>query len=964
VELKLAQRLKNEEHMILTGHTYGAHPMKKSYLWSAVKAALIVPTVAGLSMQAAAQQTPADNDLEVIQVRGIVSSLKRAMSDKKESLIVSDGIAAEDLGKFPDLNVAESLQRITGVSIDRSGGEGQFVTVRGFGPQFNNVLVNGRQLATENPGREFSFDVLAAEIITGANVYKSTNATLQEGGIGATINVSTARPFDYEGFRMAGSLKGTYEDLNEKTSPSASFLVSNTFDDDKMGVLLALSHQKRDVDINSIGTSGWRPGITVSNTAGDVLASNIYIPRNVDHISDVQERTRTNASLVLQYAPTEEVSITFDGFLSEFEVDSVQHDLAAWYEPTRVGSVEFDEATRTATYIDQVGGNAATDFVESTGNRRDVSIEAFGLNVEWDIRDNLKANFDVSTSTAENDTSDGNTYFTVIGIVNNYQTTLENGSFLTLHDGITSAGLLSSDLGRAHVYGKSGDNDKDEITELKADFVYLPDSDTFTRMTFGAYYQDREKSIQNYSHTNNLGQMFGLFGGYRVPVPEGTLTPYTANNFFSGVTDTWYTYDAAGFFDVLASNTEMQAANDASLGLAPGSTAAVIAANNAWAPERLDDFSIISEEVTSLYMDFVFQGDLGDMPWTVNLGARYSETTTSVNGVERILDDVIATSDTTLFANVFSDATLPVTKGGSYANLLPSVNFKLDVQDDMVLRFSIYDSLTRPTLSQLSPATNIGEPRLQNLTASGGNPALKPFKSENWDLSFEWYFADASSLTFAYFNKEVDDFIVTLRGDESFVLADRSNTVGNICGNCAEDDLPPGAVVADELQGISENFLVSRPQNGETAEVNGFEVAITHVWDNGFGFTANATVVNSNAAIDTSNVAQTFALEGLGDSQNLIVFYEQDAWQARIAFNNREAFLQTLSAGTGEPEFVDTYGQWDASASYDINKNVTVFFEGINLTGEETVKHGRFANQITQIQDTGTRYAVGVRASF
>ncbi|WP_293750932.1 TonB-dependent receptor [uncultured Paraglaciecola sp.] len=937
--------------------------MKKNYLWTAVKAALILPAATLSISSVIAQEAAANDAVEVIEVRGIVSSLKRAMSNKKESLIVSDGIAAEDLGKFPDLNVAESLQRITGVSIDRSGGEGQFVTVRGFGPQFNNVLVNGRQIATENPGREFSFDILAAEMISGADVYKSTRADLQEGGIGATINVSTARPFDIDGFRVAGSAKATYEDLNEKTSPSASVLISNTFNDDRLGVLFSASHQQRDVDINSIGTAGWRPGITVSNTAGDVLASNIYIPRNIDHISDVQERTRTNASLVVQYAPSDEISITFDGFMSEFEVDSVQHDLAAWYEPTRVGSVTVDPETRTATFIDQVGGNAATDFVENTQGSRNVSINAFGLNVEWDIQDNLKGNFDLSTSSAENDTSDGSSYFAVIGIVNNYQTSLDGGNFTTQHDGFSGNTLPDASLGRSHVYGKSGVDNEDEVTELRADFIYTPDSDTFTQMKFGAYMQDREKSIQNFSHTNNIAGMFGLFGGYRGAVPAGTLQPYTANNFFNGVADTWYTYDGGAFFDVLSTDTSLQLANDATLGVPDGTTAAIIAANNGWAPERLGDYSIINEEVTSLYMDFVFQGDLGDMPWTVNIGARYSETSISVDGAEQVLLDVIATSDTTLFQNVLGDA-VPVSRGSSYANLLPSVNFKLDVQDDMVLRFSVYDSLTRPTLSQLSSVTNIGEPRLQNLTASGGNPALKPFKSENWDISYEWYFGDASSFTFAYFNKEVDDFITTLRGTESIILGDRANTPGNICGNCAADQLPPGAIVSDELQGASEDFFVSRPQNGETAEVNGFEVAVTHVWDNGFGFTANATVVNSDAEIDTT-VSQTFALEGLGDSQNLIVFYEQDEWQARIAFNNREAFLQELgNATTGEPNFVETYGQWDASASYDINENLTVFVEGINLTGEETVKHGRFPIQITSIQDTGTRYAIGVRANF
>ena len=303
-----------------------------------------------------AQETP--KATEVITVTGMLSSLKASMLDKKESNVVSDGISAEDLGKFPDLNVAESLQRITGVSIDRSGGEGQAVTVRGFGPQFNTVLVNGRQLATDSAGREFNFDVLAADQITGADVFKTTSANLQEGGIGGTINVSTARPFDYEGFQVVGSLKGMYESLSEETSPAASLLISNTFNEDRLGVLLAVSHSERDVQINRIETAGWRPGQTISNDAdGDgeanVLFTNAYIPRNWDQIVDKQERTRTNASLVLQYAPTDEIEITVDGYMSKFEVKSEVTDLASWFEPDRVDSATIDAATGTLTSFNQ-----------------------------------------------------------------------------------------------------------------------------------------------------------------------------------------------------------------------------------------------------------------------------------------------------------------------------------------------------------------------------------------------------------------------------------------------------------------------------------------------------------------------------------------------------------------------------------------------------------------------------------
>lgn len=201
--------------------------MKKQHaiLLKQTAISLAVAAVLSTSSQVMAQQAAgntAEESIEVIAVKGIRSSMRSSMIDKQTATVVSDGIRAEDLGKFPDLNVAESLQRITGVSIDRSGGEGQAVTIRGFGPQFNTVLVNGRQFATDTDGREFNFDVLAAEQITGADVFKSTTATLQEGGIGGTINVTTARPFDFTGFQAVGSVKAMYESLSEKTSPSAS----------------------------------------------------------------------------------------------------------------------------------------------------------------------------------------------------------------------------------------------------------------------------------------------------------------------------------------------------------------------------------------------------------------------------------------------------------------------------------------------------------------------------------------------------------------------------------------------------------------------------------------------------------------------------------------------------------------------------------------------------------------------
>lgn len=905
---------------------------------------LAVAAVLAGSGQAYAQQNAnagADENIEVIAVKGIRSSLRSSMIDKQSASVVSDGIRAEDLGKFPDLNVAESLQRITGVSIDRSGGEGQAVTIRGFGPQFNTVLVNGRQFATDTDGREFNFDVLAAEQITGADVFKSTSATLQEGGIGGTINVTTARPFDYTGFQVVGSVKAMYESLSEETSPSGSVLITNTFLDEKLGVLVAVSQQERKVQVNQINTGGWLGGQTISNRRDGVLATNVYIPRNWDQIIDEQDRKRTNASLVLQYAPSEDITITLDGLMSKFDVDSQVTDLASWFEADRVGSAVVDPATGTLLRftqergLHQGSGDPATDFVSTTRNSRFSTTNAFGANIEWRISEQLKAEFDVSQSNAENDIA-GKDRFNVVGMINDY-TFDATGKYPTVtHGGFENGALPDPNLARMHYNDIGlGFSNEDEIREFKADFTYTPDSGVFEKAQFGVYRQEREKS----SFQIRGSQCVYCGYGTAAPLDAINFRPYTAKNYFPGLIDTFYTYDGDLMNQFLA---------DSGFPIEP------TLQNNRYR---------INEDITSLYTDFTLQYDIGNMPVTVNVGARYASTDVSVTAIQSFVTDIVPTADPTLFANVFGPAT-EIDQGSSYANLLPNLNIKLGIADDMILRFAAYDTITRPTMSQMSPATNFNEPRRQNLTASGGNPALKPFRASNWDISYEWYYNDANLLSVAFFNKEVEDFIVTLTGTEVYNMTGRTGP--DFGCNITNSALCSSDIVGttEELNGASEQFVVARPQNGESARITGYEIAWTHMFDNGFGVSANATVVDSNISL-TADSSTRFALEGLGDSQNLVVFYEQGPWQARVAFNNREAFLRALDNGlNGEPVNTERFGQWDVSASYDYNEYLTFFIEGINVTGEELKQTGRFKNQIFSIEDNGSRYAVGVRAKF
>ena len=446
------------------------------------------------------------------------------------------------------------------------------------------------------------------------------------------------------------------------------------------------------------------------------------------------------------------------------------------------------------------------------------------------------------------------------------------------------------------------------------------------------------------------------------PNDEIGLAPFTADNFFPGLIDTYYRYDGDAYVQFLA---------DAGAPITPS---------------LLNNRYTIDEDISSIYLDFTFAYELADMPLTINFGARYAETEVEVAAVQSLIADIVPTADNTLFSNTFAPPG-PISDSDSYTNLLPSVSATLGITDAMLVRFSVYDSITRATMSQLSPATTFNVPRRQNLSAQGGNAALQPFKANNLDVSFEWYYAAASVASIAIFNKEIDDFIVTTNAEETYTLLDRravnnfrcseANAPANSAGQnlCAPttvlDPSRPGLdVVAstEELNGEQEVYTVSRPRNAEAARVTGYEIAITHVFDNGFGIAANATVVDSNISL-SADTTESFALEGLGNSQNLIVFYEAKQWQARLAFNNREGFLRYIdnaSVGgiTGEPVNTETFGQWDVSASYNLTRNFTLFFEGINITEEQLVQTGRFRNQIFSVEDNGARYAIGVRGKL
>lgn len=900
---------------------------KRSLLGVAIASALHAPI--SLAQEAA---TATDKEVEVIEVKGFTSSLKASMLDKKASDVVYDGITAEDLGKFPDQNVAESLQRITGVAIDRSGGEGQFITVRGFGPDFNTVLVNGRQIATENQGRAFSFDTLPAELISGAKVYKSPLASMQEGGIGSTVEITTARPFAFDGFKAVASVKGMYEDLSEETTPQMSGLITNTFMDGKLGVLAAASFQQRKLQTNMLETRYWRPGVDITDRseldnpeyADNAQYRNVYVPQNFDQIVDLVDRERTSGNLVVQYAPNDDMTLTLDGLYSKFEVDSDAHSVGHWFTDSNLDNMSFNDNGSltgvTSTIVEGAGG--ATDFIRRRYGR-DVEIQAFGANFEWLVNDNLTANIDISTSTAE-DSSGGDNFFTVVGYNNEYSVDFTGATpSLTVAGG--DAALQTPSLGRMHYNERNGFDTEDTISEYRADFSWVPDSNNaFYKADFGIYFQDREKS-----NTRLFASGCDIYCGYTFDLPDELLTVFTAQNYFGGVSNQWLTYDPEAFFDYATSDAAVQQIADAT-GESFDDVRAAIDATNIGNPQPSNDSFVVSEEVLSAYAQFYFTTEISDMPLDVNFGFRYSETNTSVDGTSQIVRDLQPIPNDPSDLNVVYETEVgaPVNEKNSYSSLLPNLNVKLQLTDDLYLRYAFSETLTRPMMDDLVPVFNVTSSRPGNLQAQAGNTELKPYKATSWDVSLEWYYDDTSYFSAAAFNKEVEDFIAGDVADESL-------------------SLDSGEYV----------FSVLRPRNGDTLGVEGLELAWLHTLENGFGIQANATIANSDAE---------FSLPGLGNSQNITLFYEKDAFQARVALNNRETFMQEAVSTLGgtEPRFTETYTQVDMSVSYDVTESVTVFFEGINITDEELTRRGRLSEHFVQQVADGARYTVGVRASF
>jgi TonB-dependent receptor len=994
------------------------------------------PLAAGIALAlGASAATPAvaqETVLEEIVVTGIRASLNRSMDIKRDAIGVVDAISAEDIGKFPDANLAESLQRITGVSIDRQRGEGSQVTVRGFGPEYNLVTINGRQMPTHNgTTRSFDFADLASEGVAGVQVYKSGRADVPSGGIGSTINILTPEPL--KGAPTLSLAAKAVTDTSTRTgdtvTPEVSGIYLARFMDDKFGIAITASHQTRNNGVNSAQVNGWytRPGDDlIPGPNGTDIAdpkvvndeNQINRPQTADESYSIPqavayniaefESERTNAQVVLQWAPTNGMTVTADYIRSEFELDRTYSDLSAWFSNTAAlsQSSEWTDGP-IASPIIYTETNDNNDFAMGTGadGRKNLN-ESVGFNVEWWVTDRLRLELDYHDSSAETGANGPNGTSSLISMASFNKV---GQSFITGYElpiftnNLNSGGEENRPLYKDDMIltGSVFTNDASWMDLEQAKFAGSFDFTERSSIDFGV--QTTEVSNRSVFSAVQLDNWGGAAPGAPSFEPGG-LSDIIVRSSIEGQFDELSGHDYPGlqteFFT--ANLADLQAAGEAYYARTGATYAEVGDCGTGYcaSTDWRDDLRT-TEETTAFYLQFNWNGQLGDMTTNVRVGVRYEET-----------DVVSAALNTTYSGSTWVNAgnELNITEArdddgniiqsftnvkGNYDVTLPNFDFDIEPWENIVLRASYSETITRPNYNAIKGGlTPNGTQYFPNTrpAASAGNPNLVPIQSQNIDLSLEWYYADGSYLSVGYFDKDVENFIGT--GRTSSTIFEIPNIIGGELWNRAvrESALDPanytavGRYILDNYQGDpcgcvngdtissvpgdpSIVFDLSRPINQRTAAVDGWELNLQHAFgQSGFGFIINATLVEADVAYDKSKFLESqFVLPGLSDSANFIGFYDGEKLQVRAAYNWRDDFIAGVGQAEGtrtNPTFVKAYGQWDLSVTYHLNDNATIYFSGLNLTNETRHVYGLTKRQVLQAVQTGPRFDVGFRYNF
>jgi iron complex outermembrane recepter protein len=964
--------------------------------------------------------------IDEIVVFGIRRSLQTSMDVKRESFGVVDAITAEDIGKFPDQNLAESLQRIPGVSISRANNEGSQITVRGFGPEFNLVTLNGRSMPTAG-GRSFDFNDLATEGISSVEVYKTSEASLPTGGIGATVNISTPRPLDRPGFIGLISAKGVHETSSsdaqirslDRVTPEIAGLYSQTFADDTFGVMINASFQRRDNREEFAAVDNWAPNRQLSG--GNVNNNNQredgtwWHPQNIGYGWNEVSRDRINAQGVLQYAPTDRFTATLDYTYSELESESDANSIGIWFECPNIDATVNERGT--VVEVTQSCGDYATNIARSHTIKENNSL---GVNLAWRATDSLSFSLDAHTSASELrggkiGGQPGSSANLIIGNTNcpwcadagpefgpatagiDLQTAryprggipLFDVTFLAA-DGSPQDFLLPSDIGSlfGQAFNTKLENDIDQL-QLKGSWDNLGSS-ALSRIDFG--YSRTEQVYKNRNaYSGLLPAGFWLTSAQYWP-DDGWETGNFGgllNNFSNGGNfslDRYYTID----FDTAVNQFETIGVGDPIEPVYwPGWPADFQDPSGTrgrfWSgPLGNAGEARVKETIDAFYTQAVFQEQINGRPFTAVVGLRYEDTDLKSSGLERIPTAILWVGGNEFTYEFAPD---PTVRSGRSDNKfwLPSISTSLEVMDDVIGRAAYSRTIARPPIGALGPNRDfVGNPTARNRQVNAGNPNLLPFVSDNLDLALDYYYAPGSYVSIGHFRKRVDNFLVGLTDQEFFesltdpyigadaelaraqlTLEGIPTTDQNVFQRINENlGVPLNTPVRARADDPLVEFNVTTISNVEIGNVHGWEIALQHLFGNtGWGVQANATFVSGDVNADRDVVGRSFALPGLSDSRNLSVFYENQHISTRLAYNWRDEFLAGFDQFDA-PVYTEAYDQWDFILTWFATSQLAVFVEGINITKETQRTYSRYKEQFLAGNQYGARYSIGARYRF
>ena len=895
---------------------YKKNQFRLNLLTLSLSASGLLASSVSLAQQQNDSKAYKEEQLEVIEVQGIRGSLNRALGQKREAVEVTDSISAEDLGKFPDLNISESLQRIPGVTLDRnSNGEGQAINLRGLGPQFTRVEVNGMsgtsngsggRFSTSSGGRGFNFELLAAELFSNVTVKKTPTAKQTEGGMAGVVTLETPKPLSYEGTKFTVSAQGNHSEVLGETDPRGSVFFSHNIDD-TFGISASVAYSDTHFRTNAVESGVWRPMNVVGRGESDDLIAN----GTRYYIFD-EKRDTLGSTLSAQYRPSDNVEMLLSVLYATSDSERLanRNDMPV-ENPGVTSSFTAENGVVTAASFTGVQQRVGTNFLTT-----DEDFTQITFDTKWDINDNwqvrpfigyskrdAKRQFDLySFRLAEDGVFDPGTV--------SYQV---NGDFVDFQSTHTDFTSNPEDF-LFNVFILRPSTDEDEEITGKLDFSRYFYDGPLTSIDFGVRYSEREKTrLQTQERLQRLPET----GIEDVPSLADVFTSLPFKVAGSSAPNSQLLADPALIQSVFYPGGN--AVDGTFVRPLPG-----FGASESWQ---------ISEDTFNAYVQANFDFDRT----LFNAGLRLVRTEQTASG--NIVENQFQPTE-----NI-----TPVSVSNSYTEYLPSANLRYELTDDVILRAAYSITLTRPDLPALAPSETISGIDEGGGTGSKGNPELQPFTSTNFDLGAEWYFEEEALLAANFFYKDIDGLIDTTSFTEVRSFPRQSD----------------GVIVSGPI-------VFTQPENGVSASVQGAEFALQKpftflpngIWQN-FGGIFNLTITDSKADFDTVDDVRSSGLPGLSKlSYNASVYYDDGSLDMRLSYAWRERYLAQFSDDFGVPRFIDDFGQLDLSANYRVNDDFQLQMQVLNLTNEQLVNQATSLYLPYGVSELDRRILFGFRYSF